>query len=139
MFVEPGTKYGFKKIKFIRQKLIDKNAKIIAPCPNELKCPIKQNDWCHFFTRLKRSKTHKYIKGADLAFEDEKFSYVVATKEDVTHFRSRVLRNTKSQKDEIDLTLCLDGEVKKEKVFRKDKQRFKKAKKLKWGDVFNDV
>ena len=37
-------------------------------------------DWCHFTQRLPRSRAHKQIKGAELPFEDEKFSYVALTR-----------------------------------------------------------
>ncbi|NGX34356.1 MAG: hypothetical protein K1060chlam1_00708 [Candidatus Anoxychlamydiales bacterium] len=137
VFVEPGTKYGFTNIKYIRDKLIKKGCNIIAPCPNTLKCPMPKNDWCHFYVRVKRSKIHKYIKGGSLGYEDEKFSYVIATKENVKNPKARILRFVKKTKQEIHFTLCKDGKVLIEKVLRKDKKRYKMVKKLNWGDVFD--
>lgn len=137
LFLEPGTMYGFKNIKLIRDKLIKLGTKIIAPCPNELKCPMKQNDWCHFYVRLARSKQHKYLKEGTLAYEDEKFSYVIATKMDVEKRDPRILRNISKNKDEINVTLCKDGKILKETIFRKDAKRYKLCEKLKWGDRFD--
>lgn len=137
VFVEPGTMYGFKKIKFIRQKLIDAGFNIIAPCPNALKCPMPKNDWCHFYVRVKRSKKHKYLKGGTLGYEDEKFSYVIATKEKVSYPKARILRFVKKSNQELIFTLCQDGKMIKEKVLRKDKTKYKKAQKINWGDVFD--
>jgi len=137
VFLEPGTMYGFKKIKFIRKKLIDKGVNIIAPCPNKLNCPMSKNDWCHFYTRVQRSKYHKYLKAGTLAYEDEKFSYVIASKEKVISPKSRVLRFPKKNLKEICLTLCMDGRVKKEKILKKDTKRYKRAKKINWGDIFD--
>ncbi len=137
VFLEPGTMYGFKNIKYVRHNLIKLGTKIIAPCPNELNCPMPKNDWCHFFVRLQRSKQHKYLKEGSLAYEDEKFSYVIATKMDLEKNYARVLRRPKKSKDEILLTLCLKGKVNKEIIFRKDIKRYKIGEKLKWGDRFD--
>jgi len=137
IFIEPGTMYGFKNIRWIRQKLIDDGFDLIAPCPNKLKCPMSRNDWCHFYVRVKRSKTHKYLKGAKLGYEDEKFSYVIATKEKVKLPKSRILRFINKSNKEITLPLCIDGKFIYEKISKKDENKYKIAKKLNWGDVFD--
>ncbi|HEU64506.1 hypothetical protein LCGC14_1550710 [marine sediment metagenome] len=137
VFIEPGTKYGFKNIKYIRDFLIKKVCKLIAPCPNTLKCPMPKNDWCHFYVRVKRSKIHKYIKGGTLGYEDEKFSYVIATKEKVNYPKARILRFVKKTKQDLNFTLCKDGKMLNEKVSRKGKKRDKMVEKLNWGDVFD--
>jgi len=137
LFVEPGTKYGFKNIKYIRDNLIKKGCFLIAPCPNTLKCPMPKNDWCHFYVRVKRSKIHKYIKGGSLGYEDEKFSYVIATKDSIKYPKARILRFAKKTKQEMNFTLCKDGKILLEKVLRKDKKRYKMAEKLNWGDIFD--
>jgi ribosomal protein RSM22 (predicted rRNA methylase) len=137
IFLEPGTMYGFDKIKFIRKQLINLGTKIIAPCPNELKCPMPKNDWCHFYVRVKRTKPHKYLKAASLPYEDEKFSYVIATKEDVKKDFARILLPPIRRKEVITLTLCNKGRVEKEKIPRKDFKRYKFCQKLKWGDILN--
>ncbi|MBN2479778.1 MAG: methyltransferase domain-containing protein [Parachlamydiales bacterium] len=136
LFIEPGTKYGFKSINYVRDRLIDKGASMIAPCPNELKCPMKKNDWCHFYVRVKRTKQHQYIKNATLAYEDEKFSYVIASKDPVRKPNSRVLRYPKTSKTEVNLVLCKEGQIKQESIYIKDRKNFKIAKKLDWGDSF---
>ncbi len=137
VFVEPGTRCGFKNIKYIRASLIKKSCDLIAPCPNTLKCPIPKNDWCHFFVRVKRSKIHKYIKGASLGYEDEKFSYVIATKQKIKHPKARILRFVKKTKKDLQFVLCKDGKISLEKVLRKDKKRYKIVEKLNWGDLFD--
>jgi len=136
VFVEPGTISGYKKINFIRNHLIKKKATIIAPCPNEKPCPILQDDWCHFFVRVKRTKIHKFLKKATLSFEDEKFSYVIATKQKIQKPNARVLSYPIKNKNEITLKLCYDGKIIQKKIIKKDKQTFKKAQKLDWGDFY---
>jgi len=136
-FIEPGTKVGFKNIKYIRDNLIKVGCNLIAPCPNTLKCPMPKNDWCHFYVRVKRSKIHKYLKKGTLGYEDEKFSYVIATKEKVKYPKARILRFVKKTKQDISFTLCKDGKIINEKVSRKNKKRDKIIEKLNWGDVFD--
>jgi len=137
IFLEPGTMEGFKNIKHVRQNLIKVGAKIIAPCPNELKCPMPKSDWCHFFVRVQRSKQHKYLKRGSLAYEDEKFSYVIATKEKIENNYARILKRPKKNKNEILLTLCTDGIIKEEIIMKKDTKKYKISEKLKWGDRFD--
>ena len=38
------------------------------------------DDWCHFSQRLARSRDHMLLKDASVPFEDERYSYVVATR-----------------------------------------------------------
>ena len=80
LIVEPGTPAGYARIIALRQQLIASGAHVAAPCPHDGKCPLAAPDWCHFTQRLPRSRAHKQIKGAELAFEDEKFTYVALTR-----------------------------------------------------------
>ena len=48
--------------------------------PTTTPCPLPEGDWCHFATRLARSRTHRLAKGAERGFEDEKFAYAVLTR-----------------------------------------------------------
>jgi ribosomal protein RSM22 (predicted rRNA methylase) len=135
IFLEPGTIYGFENIRYLHDKVIKEDLKIIAPCPNNLKCPMPKNDWCHFFVRLDRSKYHKYLKKGTLSYEDEKFSYLIVTKKDSKNYQSRVLRNSKKIDSNLQLTLCEDGEIKKDIIDTKDIKKYKISKKIKWGDI----
>jgi ribosomal protein RSM22 (predicted rRNA methylase) len=135
IFLEPGTICGFENIRYLHDKVINENLKIIAPCPNNLKCPMPKNDWCHFFVRLDRSKYHKYLKKGTLSYEDEKFSYLIVTKKDSKNYHSRVLRNSKKIDSNLLLTLCKDGEIKKDIIDTNDIKKYKISKKNKWGDI----
>ena len=137
LFLEPGTRYGFEKIRYIRQKLIDNKCYVVAPCPNELKCPMKNNDWCHFYVRVKRTKLHKFLKSGTLGYEDEKFSYVIAVKEPITKNNARIMGFTKNDKTKVKLKVCMDGEIKNTEVPASKKTLYKEAKKLNWGDSLN--
>ncbi len=49
MILEPSTKQAFPKLLEIRDKLLEKNYQIVAPCPHVHKCPLSESkkDWCH--------------------------------------------------------------------------------------------
>src|SRR5207245_4884657 len=80
LVVEPGTPAGYARIIALRGRLIAAGAHVAAPCPHDGQCPLHQPDWCHFTQRLARSRAHKQVKGAEVPFEDEKFSYVALTR-----------------------------------------------------------
>ncbi len=80
LVVEPGTPAGYARILALRTQLIASGAHVAAPCPHDDKCPLTAPDWCHFTQRLPRSRAHQQLKGAELAFEDEKFAYVALTR-----------------------------------------------------------
>ena len=69
VMIEPGTPAGFARIRTLRARLIAQGAHVVAPCPHDHACPIVDPDWCHFAQRLPRSRAHREVKGAALAFE----------------------------------------------------------------------
>jgi ribosomal protein RSM22 (predicted rRNA methylase) len=76
VIVEPGTPAGWQRILAARRQLIEAGAHVIAPCPHADECPLVPPDWCHFAARVARSRLHRQAKGAEVPWEDEKFSYV---------------------------------------------------------------
>ena len=82
VIVEPGTPEGYALILKIRAHLLKAGARIAAACPHDLDCPLKDTaQWCHMSARVERTSLHRKIKSdAALGYEDEKFSYLVATR-----------------------------------------------------------
>lgn len=135
--VEPGTPKGFEVIREAREELIQEGAKIVAPCPHALKCPMEGGDWCHFKVRLERSKEHKNIKSAELSYEDEKFSYMIAVKDEYEpSFHSRILRHPHKHPGHISFTLCTNLGVVNKIISKREKELYREAKKKEWGDTF---
>lgn len=137
VLVEPGTSLGFARLRVARTVLIDAGARIVAPCPGEMTCPMSGTDWCHFSVRLARSRDHKLVKGADAPFEDERFCYLVATRSpDVQRPTARVLAEPTVDRGDIALKLCTPDGLAVTRIARRDKAGFKQARKLGWGDEF---
>ncbi len=136
VIIEPGTPKGFQIIKEVRKILLDKGGYIIAPCPHMNKCPIEENDWCHFSSRISRSKLHKLLKEGDAPFEDEKYSYIAISKLECHRAENRVMRHPIINKGFVNLEVCSSDGYKKVTITRKEKDKYKMAKKLKVGDTF---
>lgn len=135
VIVEPGTPRGFAEIRAIRAQLTKAEMHIAAPCPHDGDCPIVDPDWCHFSVRLQRSTIHRKAKRADLGYEDEKFSYVAATRLPVDRAAARVLRHPQIRSGHVILRLCKDG-IQDVTVSKKQGEAYKRARRISWGDAF---
>lgn len=135
VIIEPGTPAGHALILRIRNKLMELGATIAAPCPHDSTCPLAKNDgWCHMSVRVERSSIHRKLKAdASLGYEDEKFSYLVATRLPATRPAARLIGHPHGQKL-VSLELCdASGEALTRTLSRRD-ELYKSAKKLDWGD-----
>ncbi len=135
LVVEPGTPAGYARIIDLRTQLIAKGAHAIAPCPHDDECPLTQPDWCHFTQRLQRSRAHKHLKGADLPYEDEKFSFVVLSRKEPAQRPARVLAQPLATKIAVTAKICAADGIKIASVPHRDKAAYKRAKKWSWGDA----
>jgi ribosomal protein RSM22 (predicted rRNA methylase) len=139
VIVEPGTPLGYERILRARDLLIAQGARILAPCPHQLKCPLLAPDWCHFVQRVARSRDHMLLKSAEAPYEDERFSYLIAVREHLFHpaGKDRILAQPDAGKVFITAKLCkLDGASGLVTIAKRDKDGFKLAKKKSWGDQF---
>jgi ribosomal protein RSM22 (predicted rRNA methylase) len=135
LVVEPGTPAGYARIITLRQQLIATGAHVAAPCPHDGKCPLQAPDWCHFTQRLPRLRAHMQIKGAELPFEDEKFSYVALTRVPVRKRLARVLAPPVVGKAEISAKLCTPEGLVTAKVARRAKTAYARARHWRWGKI----
>lgn len=133
--VEPGTPAGYRTILAARERLLAAGLHVLAPCPHGDTCPLAdQDDWCHMAARLERSALHRQVKGGALGYEDEKFSYVAASRVPVVTAAGRVLRHPQIRKGFVGLTVCrADGVVAPTPVPRRDPD-YRAARDVDWGD-----
>ena len=136
--VEPGTPAGYARLLTARTALLEAGATVLAPCPHSAACPLVGEDWCHFSVRLPRSRDHRIAKGADVPFEDERFSYLLAARPGVavSARRPRVLAPPRVTKPGVALKLCgVDGAVEQRLLAKRDKAAHAAVRRLGWGDV----
>ena len=135
VIVEPGTPDGYERIIAARTLLIDAGFTVAAPCPQSGACPIVPGtDWCHFSARVSRSSLHRQVKGGSLPYEDEKYSYVAATRFPVTPTVARVTRRPQIRKGQVLLDLCGPDGLGRETVTKRHGPLYKQARDTEWGD-----
>lgn len=134
--IEPGTPAGYERVRLIRDRLATRGAYSLAPCPHDPPCTVPADDWCHFSVRVPRSRIHRVAKEASLNYEDEKFSYVVMSRSPVRQSYSRILRHPQIRKGHIYLQLCTSEGIKTVVVPKSDRERYNRARKASWGDIF---
>jgi ribosomal protein RSM22 (predicted rRNA methylase) len=122
----------------VRDFFIEKGANILAPCPHNLKCPLIAPNWCHFTQRLQRTKLHKEAKSATLGYEDEKFSYLIVSKQLRTLNSNRILTKPKHRGGHIEFDICTNkGTHESVIISKKNKDLYSIAKKKEWSDLLD--
>lgn len=134
VIVEPGTPDGFGRILRVRDQLTALGGHLLAPCPRADACPMAAGDWCHFAARLGRSRLHRQVKGAQLAYEDEKFSFVAIGRQGGRPTGARVLRHPQARPGHIRLRLCTASGLADRTIARSHGERYRLARRLAWGD-----
>jgi ribosomal protein RSM22 (predicted rRNA methylase) len=134
VIIEPGTMQGFALIRWLRDDLIALGGHVAAPCPHHDACPMPTHDWCHFSQRVERSSLHRRLKIGTLGYEDEKFSYIVASKHRITPVNARVIRHPQRHSGHTRMRLCTGDGLQTITVTRSDKAQWKCARKIEWGD-----
>ncbi|GAA3862785.1 small ribosomal subunit Rsm22 family protein [Streptomyces sedi] len=141
VLVEPGTPDGYLRVRAARDQLLAAGLTVLAPCPHGASCPLTVGeDWCHFGTRVNRSALHRRVKGGELPYEDEKFSYVVAFSDPpaVGGGEPRVIRRPRQRKGQVLLDLCLpDGTTEARTVTKRHGAgAYRLARDTAWGDPY---
>lgn len=133
VIIEPGTPEGAEGLTRARELLATRDdANVIAPCASGLGC-ASAGKWCHFSVRVPRSQIHRTIKSGTLPHEDEKYSYLSATRLPVVA-ADRIVEDPKKAKGHVRLLTCGPDGARDEIVSRRDADKYKWARKARWGD-----
>lgn len=135
---EPGTPDGYTRVLRVRDAFIAAGWTLLGPCPHAADCPLAQGDWCHFAARVNRSAEHRRLKGGELSYEDEKFSWVAAAAPGTIEAQvssGRILRHPLKRKGFVEFQVCRpDGTAGREVVSKKSGERYRAARDAEWGD-----
>ena len=138
LIIVPGTPRFYEDLMILRSHLINQEASILAPCPHANACPLQERvgEWCHFSTRLQRTREHKAIKQAGLGYEDEPYSYLIFSKLDKTARGSRLLHDPIQHRGHSKAVVCSPaGYVELTATASKTPDLYRKLKKSAWGDL----
>src|SRR5690606_26089022 len=135
VIVEPGTPPGYQRVLGARDRLIEAGLDLAAPCPHVHECPLAGRDWCHFAARFSRPAWLRRLKDAELGHEDEKYSYVVATRLEVVEVGDRIIRHPLKRPRMVSLELCrTDGSATTVTISRRHGDAYRAARDVRWGD-----
>lgn len=163
ILIEPGRSDCFAVLETFRsQRLAAKDCRIIAPCTGHGNCPLKPlaksqspsdhpssyspghlpgHSWCHFSARLDRSRLHRKAKGAQLGFEDEKYTYLVLEKTEGEPLNPkegsfRVMESPRVRAGHIRLALCNSHQISESVIAKSEGEIYKRAKQIDRGDLW---
>ncbi len=139
LLVDSGTPKTYESMMKLKEKIKEFRAKVVAPCMTDI-CPLK-NDYCQFYARVERSSLLRQSKSAFLPYEDEKYFYLLiekqteneSDKDDAENIR--VIRRPIIKPNAIEIVTCTYYGVVKQIVTKKDKEKFKHAKKIKINEL----
>ncbi len=139
VIVDAGTKTSFEQLNHAREILINRGAKIVAPCPHMRACPLSASgDFCHFPAHVMRTEQLKKAKSGSASFEDEKFSYLIAVTNDALIKNpafNRIVKKPMKRQGHVILDMCQkDGSLARQ-VIGKRAENYREAKRLLWGDA----
>jgi ribosomal protein RSM22 (predicted rRNA methylase) len=134
--IEPGTPDGYRRVLAAREVLIGAGLTVVAPCPQQGGCPLAAGaDWCHFSVRINRSSLHRRLKGGELGHEDEKFSYVLASRNIRETAPGRILRHPLKRQGLVLLQVCTRTEgVTRTLVSKRQGETYRRARNVEWGE-----
>lgn len=132
--IEPGTPRGFDVIRETREQLRALGAQPAAPCPSAGSCAVADGQWCHFAARVERSALHRRLKGGELSYEDEKFSYLIVSREPLRRAEARIVRHPWHDPGLIRLEICNGEDWRAVDVRKREREQFRAARKARWGD-----
>ena len=136
--IAPGTPGDFQTVLDARTQLLELGAHVVAPCPHESACPMQDgSDWCHFSQRLERTSDHRRLKSAALGYEDEKFSYMVASRDAKQRAMGRIMRHPQKHSGHVQLRLCTGSGLVQMTVTKSQKENYRRARKAEWGDTWD--
>ena len=134
VIIEPGTPAGFTLVHEIRAQALELGAHAAAPCTHDAACPMTANDWCHQPVRVARGAAHRSAKQAPLPYEDEKFSYVILTRDAPRRpSTGRIVRKPIKNPGHVHLDVCAEGELKRVSVGKSARSLYRAARDAVWG------
>lgn len=136
LLVDTGTPRTYENFMKLKNLVFELGFVISAPCESK-KCGLK-NDYCQFFARVERSGLMKLAKNAELSYEDEKYFYLLIDKQTKIQDNSserRVIRRPNIKTNFVELKLCTKDGVSSQNITKKDKEIFKKARKIKINEI----
>lgn len=147
VIIEPGTPDGFESIKQVSKQLNFYQTTLIAPY---IENSFINSEEINFIQKIKRPEFQKRVRQLQRKnqqperlnllppsdWEESKYFYLAYSKfKPEISPMGRLIARPKLFKPFVELKVLTKDGIKIEKVFKKDRIKYKQAKKLKWGDI----
>ncbi len=135
LLIDTGTPRTYENFMKLKKQVLEMGYRVVAPCESE-KCGLK-DDYCQFYARVERSSLMRLSKTAELSYEDEKYFYLLISKDLKTPkiIEKRVIRRPQIKTNFVELKLCTCSGVVTENITKKDKELYKKVRKIKINEI----
>lgn len=136
LIVDTGTPRTYENFMKLKKLVYDWGYEVSAPCMSQ-KCGLK-NDYCQFYARVERFGLMMLAKNASLPYEDEKYFYLLIDKQSSlfnAQLENRVIYRPKLTGNFVELKLCSQNGVEIRNITKKDKDLYKKAKKININEI----
>ena len=149
LITEPGTPYGYENIEYAAKVLVSPDNYLVAPYidykfinsdeinfAEKIKRPEFLKRVRHLQRKNEQSESDRLLPPSD--WEESKYYYLAYSRTALSDRpKVRVIDKPKPLKPFVELKLLTGQGVRIERVFKKDRAKYKEAKKLKWGDIIN--
>jgi len=137
LVVEPGTSAAFPVVRAAREQLLRQDAHTLAPCAHDAPCPLT-NDWCHFPQLLHRPPFQRRVKEGTAAWEESKFSYAAMSRfPSSSPIWGRLIHQPHVDKAGVELIVSSREGIVRSRIPKRDRERFREARELRWGDALD--
>ena len=135
LIVEPGTSAAFPLVRRLRDDLLARGARTLAPCTHDRPCPLV-DDWCHFPQRLQRPAFQRRAKEATAGWEESKFSYAALARfPPATPIWGRLIHQPQVQKGGVELIVSSREGIVRPRFAKRDRAAYRQAGDYRWGQV----
>jgi len=139
VIVEPGAPAFFPIITGARQQLIQDGGHIVAPCTHHQHCPMPAGEWCHFGQKIARPDVQRTAKGAELGWEEAKYTFVACQRTPITHTGMRLMHDPMRAKGYIDVVGCDKTGIHTHRIQKRDTQRYAQMRRAHWGSFIDEA
>ncbi|MCX6014892.1 MAG: hypothetical protein NT020_04795 [Chloroflexales bacterium] len=133
LIIEPGAADFAPIIQTARTQLIQVGGTVVAPCTHQGICQL-QNAWCHFGQKVARPDFQRLARGAEMAWEEAKYSFVAISREPIAQHGHRIMHDPQRAKGYIDVVGCDYTGVHTYRIPKRDTLRYNALRHATWGN-----
>jgi ribosomal protein RSM22 (predicted rRNA methylase) len=95
--------------------------------------------WCHFGQKIARPDVQRTAKGAELGWEEAKYTFVACQRTPITHTGMRLMHDPMRAKGYIDVVGCDKTGIHTHRIQKRDTQRYAQMRRAHWGSFIDEA